>query len=114
MTFGRRESCDVTLRFANISGQHCEFAFTDGYWTVRDLGSTNGVKVNGSRVQAKILRPGDQVAIANHRYTIAYKMLGGAPVDDQDEDLSQSLLEKSGLSHKRSRFSLGADDDADE
>src|SRR5262249_3113439 len=47
LVIGRRESCDIRMPFPNISGQHCELNFKDGYWTVRDLNSTNGIKVNG-------------------------------------------------------------------
>jgi pSer/pThr/pTyr-binding forkhead associated (FHA) protein len=32
-------------------------------WMVVDLGSTNGVKVNGRRVQEEVLRPGDKIAL---------------------------------------------------
>src|SRR5688572_5818812 len=46
MTLGRRDSCDICLRFPNISGRHCELSFREGYWFVRDLNSTNGIKVN--------------------------------------------------------------------
>lgn len=100
MTIGRRESCDICLRFPNISGRHCELVFHDGYWYVRDLGSTNGVKVNGQRVQQKVLRPGDEIAIAKRRYTIDYQLMAGkhAMEEMMEEDvMSQSLLEKAGL-----------------
>jgi len=100
MTIGRRESCDICLRFPNISGRHCELIFHDGYWYVRDLGSTNGVKVNGQRVQQKVLRPGDEIAIAKRRYTIDYQLMAGkhAMEEMMEEDvMSQSLLEKAGL-----------------
>src|SRR5438445_315500 len=53
MILGRRESCDIPLRFPNISGQHAEMSFRNGYWYIKDLNSTNGIKVNGNRVQEK-------------------------------------------------------------
>src|ERR1700682_3229050 len=49
LSMGRRESCDICLRFANVSGLHCEMTFQDGYWLIKDMGSTNGIKVNGTR-----------------------------------------------------------------
>jgi adenylate cyclase len=98
MVIGRRESCDVYLPFANVSGRHCELVFNEGYWFVRDLGSTNGIKVNGQRIQKKILRPGDEVAIAKRRFVINYKIsVGQRALEEIEEDISQSLLEKAGL-----------------
>jgi adenylate cyclase len=99
LTFGRRESCDVCLKFPNISGQHCEMSFKDGVWYIRDLGSTNGTKVNGERIQStKPLRPGDEVCIGKRPYKIQYKMPAGVHVAIEEEDItSQSLLEKAGL-----------------
>src|SRR5262245_6861426 len=94
---GRRESCDVPLRFSNVSGKHCELYFKEGYWYVRDLGSTNHTKVNGRRVHQKLLlRSGDVLAVASHRFRINYIMPAGneAFADANEEDLGISLLEK--------------------
>src|SRR6516164_9223683 len=44
LSIGRRESCDIPMRFANVSGLHAELSFKDGYWKIRDLNSTNGIK----------------------------------------------------------------------
>jgi adenylate cyclase len=101
LTLGRRESCDISLRFPNVSGRHCELYFGDGIWHLRDLGSTNGTKVNGQRVQDRVLRPGDEITVAKRRYTIQYALAKGHGGFEQfldEEDLSQSLLEKAGLS----------------
>lgn len=105
LTFGRRESCDVCLRFQNISSIHCEMTFRGGYWYIRDLNSTNGVQVNGARVVRKLLLPDDEVAIATRLYTLIYTAPAGKPpVDESEEDiLSQSLLERAGLEKPRRR-----------
>ena len=47
-------------------------SFRDGYWSIRDLNSTNGIKVNGVRHQQRPLKPGDDVTIGKRRYTINY------------------------------------------
>ena len=47
---GRRESCDITLRFPNVSAHHCQLQIDAGYWFVHDQKSRNGLKVNGTRV----------------------------------------------------------------
>jgi len=99
MTVGRRESCDVPLRFPNISGTHCQLSFRNGYWFVRDLNSTNGIKVNGTRVQEKVLHPRDELTIGKRKYTIEYDMPTGQSIMEEPEEdiLSQSLMEKAGL-----------------
>jgi adenylate cyclase len=106
LTLGRREKCDVCLRFPNISGMHCELTFREGYWYVRDLNSTNGVKVNGMRVQEKMLRPDDELMIGKRRFTIDYHFPSGSSslVEEDIEDvMAQSLLEKAGLVKPRRR-----------
>src|SRR5205823_5030111 len=56
MTVGRRSTCDIHLNFPNVSGQHCEFSYKNGFWYVRDLGSQNGTKVGGERIMKRLLR----------------------------------------------------------
>jgi len=100
---GRRESCDIVLRFANVSAHHCQLFINGGYWYVRDMQSRNGVKINGVRVQEKRVDPGDQLAIAKHKYRLAYSpadlgAVGPPPADDlAAEILGESLLSRAGL-----------------
>jgi adenylate cyclase len=108
LTIGRRETCDICLRFPNISGTHCELAFVDGFWMIRDLGSTNGIKVNGMKVPKKLLRPGDKISIAKKTFTIEYdppasKRAMEEMLEDMDEEaiMGQSLLERAGLIRRR-------------
>ena len=104
LTVGRRESCDICMQFPNISGMHCQLTFRNGYWYVRDLNSTNGVKVNGLRVQEKLLHPGDEIAIAKRRFTIHYELPADRRALEEvvEEDImSQSLLERAGLEKPR-------------
>src|SRR5258708_12470161 len=103
LSIGRRDSCDIPMRFANVSGKHAELSFREGYWKVRDLNSTNGVKVNGMRVQEKILHPGDEICISKRRFTIQYELPASRrALEEVDEDiLSQSLLERAGLERPR-------------
>ncbi|HLN30792.1 MAG TPA: FHA domain-containing protein [Gemmataceae bacterium] len=104
LTVGRRESCDIPLRFPNVSGVHCELTFRDGYWHIRDRGSTNGIKVNGNRVLARYLHPGDVITIAKRKFTIEYQLLAGRQTLEEIEDenvMDQPLLEKAGLERPR-------------
>jgi len=103
LTIGRRDSCDICLRLPNVSGLHCELTFLEGFWWIKDLGSTNGVKVNGVRVPKKLLHPGEKITIAKKTYTIEYQCPSGGrsleEMEDREEEdvLSQSLLERAGL-----------------
>jgi len=102
LVIGRRSSCDIVLEYPNVSQQHCELQLQNGYWLIRDLGSRNGVKVNGERVDSKWLQPGDEVSIAKHRYEVRYTPTGDGPPPDDDETSGQnpfgrSLLEQAGL-----------------
>jgi len=64
-TIGRSRECELVLQDANISRQHAEIISTGSGWMIRDLGSTNGLRVNGQRVgsDAVPVRPGDALEI---------------------------------------------------
>jgi len=101
---GRRETCDVVLRFPNVSGQHCRLTLEQRYWFVKDLDRRNGTKVNGYRVSRKRLDPGVILSIAKHQYEVRYdpEELGasGPPPGDDDQieiALRSSLMQRAGL-----------------
>jgi pSer/pThr/pTyr-binding forkhead associated (FHA) protein len=61
---GRSREADIQVDDPNISRKHAELRPSGASWTVRDLGSTNGVKVNGRRIQgAQSLRTGDTITL---------------------------------------------------
>ena len=60
---GRSREADIVLQDPNASRRHAELRREEGGWQVVDLGSTNGIKVNGRRVDHHPLRPGDQITI---------------------------------------------------
>ena len=63
-TIGRSKEAECVLRDPNVSRRHAELRRSPtGDWTIADLGSTNGVKVNGRRVTSTRLSPGDQVTL---------------------------------------------------
>ena len=113
LIIGRRESSDICLQFPNISGKHCELTFKEGMWILRDLDSTNGVKINGMRMNSgakKVLHTGDVITIGKRDYMLQYAETGRASDLEEYEDevgniMSTSLLEKAGLANhpRRSR-----------
>ena len=103
---GRRESCDIVLRFRNVSAHHCELFVKEGYWFVRDKGSRNGTKVNGIRVTEKRLDTGDTLSVAKHSFKVRYSLselgaVGPPPPEDLPRDIMEkSLLERAGLNNE--------------
>ncbi len=107
---GRREGCDIVLRFPNISGHHCLLAIDEGYWFVKDLNSQNGVRVNGQKLigeTRKRLDPGDTLTIARHKFEVQYSpvdngAVGAPPQDERAENyFQQSLMQRAGLVRRK-------------
>ena len=67
---GRHPACDARLDSLRVSRHHCCMTLEDGVVVVRDLGSTNGIRINGQRVEFGRLRPGDELSIAHLRYRL--------------------------------------------
>jgi pSer/pThr/pTyr-binding forkhead associated (FHA) protein len=67
---GRHPECDVRIDSPQISRRHCCLALAYDRLTIRDLGSRNGVRVNGQVVDEARLQPGDEVAISQFLYRL--------------------------------------------
>lgn len=67
---GRKEDCDLRLDHKSVSKQHCVLLRSDGLLLVRDLGSTNGTRVNGQRVRRAALLANDQLNVASLRFRV--------------------------------------------
>src|SRR5215831_12962307 len=70
LLLGRHPECDIQIDSRKISRRHCCIAQVDDYLVVRDLDSTNGIRINGVRVLEGKLIPGDELTIGNHRYRV--------------------------------------------
>src|SRR6478736_7822879 len=84
---GRKEDCDVRLDHKSVSKLHCVLVKTDGLLLLRDLGSTNGTRVNGQRVRRAALLPNDQLQLASMRYSV--EVAADDPVRRGDEYTQQ-------------------------
>jgi hypothetical protein len=70
-TIGRELACDMTLADTTISRWHASLVRADGSWLLADLGSTNGTRVNGWRVNAPTpVVPGDLVSFGAATFVI--------------------------------------------
>ena len=111
---GRKEDCDLRLEHKSVSKLHCIIVRTDGLLLLRDLGSTNGTRVNGTRVRRAALLPNDQVSIAHFKYRV---FLGpdqpepAAGPNDHTQALDQKDL--AALLEKKKRGTEKSDPDED-
>jgi hypothetical protein len=70
-SIGRSRECDVVIEDAGVSRRHAELRPLDAAaWTIEDLGSTNGVRVNGRTIEgAHELRAGDRIGMGSTEMT---------------------------------------------
>ena len=69
---GRHQECDIQIPSRKISRRHCCVAFVADHLVVRDLGSTNGIRINGTKVVEGNLQPNDELMIGNIRYQVQW------------------------------------------
>jgi hypothetical protein len=65
VSIGRDASNDIAVDEPSVSRRHAELVYRDGWFYIQDLGSANGVMVNGTPVRGSIrVGPGDQIALS--------------------------------------------------
>jgi pSer/pThr/pTyr-binding forkhead associated (FHA) protein len=95
MLIGRQEDCDLRLDHKSVSKMHCVLVKTDGLLLLRDLGSTNGTRVNGTRVRRAALLPNDKVSVANFHFRVLFgSALASAEQADQTQRIDPKELDK--------------------
>ena len=67
ISIGRHPDCNLVLADPNVSRNHAEIRPQGDGFVVVDLGSTNGTRVNGVRVDTQLLQDGDEVSFGNTR-----------------------------------------------
>src|SRR5215211_3277105 len=105
LLLGRHGECDIQLNSRKVSRRHCCIAQVEDYLVVRDLGSTNGIRINGQRVLEGKLKASDELTIGASRYQVRWNPLDPAeqgrdpmvrarePVVEPDDQLLESCDE---------------------
>src|SRR5438552_2174998 len=72
LLIGRHPECDIQIDSRKVSRRHCCIAQVSDYLIVRDLGSTNGIRINGVRVLEGRLKQNDELTIGGNRYQVCW------------------------------------------
>jgi pSer/pThr/pTyr-binding forkhead associated (FHA) protein len=70
LVLGRHSEADLRVPLPDVSRRHCRFVHSDAGWELIDLGSLNGVYVNGARVAKAMLHAGDTVRICSIEFEV--------------------------------------------
>ncbi|MEE9392274.1 MAG: FHA domain-containing protein [Planctomycetota bacterium] len=89
---GRDESSDIVLNDHRCSRQHLRIEFKGGSWRLVDLGSSNGVLVNGNAVSQKRLADGDCIVIGDYELFFWLRLEASAAANP-NEDVERSAGE---------------------
>jgi hypothetical protein len=82
VTVGRKPSNDIVLDDPTVSGVHAAFLHMQ-YTYIEDLNSTNGIKLNGKKVNKRQLNHGDMVQIGQHEFKF---------IDDNVQDFESTVV----------------------
>src|SRR5208282_1486745 len=95
VVIGRKDECDLRLDHKSVSKMHCIIVKTDGLLLLRDLGSTNGTRVNGTRVRRAALLPNDKLSVANFHFRVLFgKDLAQAEETDKTQHIDKKEVKK--------------------
>jgi pSer/pThr/pTyr-binding forkhead associated (FHA) protein len=89
MLIGRARDANIQLHDPEVSRRHCEIDEVEGVLVVRDLGSTNGTRVNGSPVMESPLMPGDELAVGMSSFQASYRPR--SPSAESSNDFGRSV-----------------------
>src|SRR5262245_7282195 len=99
-SFGRQSSCTIPLKDSTLSRLHCEVILAGTVATLVDKGSKNGTLLNGKKVDAQVLQPGDKIVIGATTLWYEKKNVAaeaGAPAPSTRRSAPQPPQSDSGL-----------------
>ena len=77
---GRRRSCDLRIALMSVSKKHCQVHRDSGKLKIRDLGSRNGIQLNGQKVAEAEIKAGDRLQVGPLKFIF---QIDGTPQDIQ-------------------------------
>ena len=96
ITVGRGQTNDIVIMDSKMSRLHARFEFSaKGEVTVVDAGSTNGIRVNGNKVNEAVIQPGDVVQMGESqiRYERSSKEDAGMTIIESELDLDRTIAD---------------------
>jgi pSer/pThr/pTyr-binding forkhead associated (FHA) protein len=112
ITIGRKEGNTIRLTERNVSRRHAKLCRSNGEVTLEDLGSYNGIKVNGSRISGQAaVGEGDRIQIGD--YILAFKQdqpaaAASSPADPFD-DMKTVPVEKAEAQAMKAHLMAGGE-----
>lgn len=90
---GSAEDCNFYLPIKGISRKHCKFIYKRGKWWIKDLNSTNGTYLNGTKIDEEIIKENDVILCGISSIKVLKKPTGdwvttnGEPLDHSMQDI---------------------------
>ena len=81
---GRKPECDVVIASPKVSREHCRIDLSDNAAAIVDLGSRNGIYVNGAKTKQATIKSGDKIAIGPLGFVVRSATAGQASASRQE------------------------------
>jgi pSer/pThr/pTyr-binding forkhead associated (FHA) protein len=92
LTVGRNPGNDILIENAGVSRRHAVIKWNGDRTTIEDMGSANGIFVNGKRIMTHELREGDEIVIVKHRMSFHLPKVGDLPKAEAAEPGGQKTM----------------------
>jgi class 3 adenylate cyclase len=89
LVVGRSPACDVSIRDLTVSRHHGEIEAAPAGLRIRDLGSTNGTFINGSRISEGVAAPGSRVAFGKVTFQVTEERAKDLAAGGEEEAASR-------------------------
>jgi len=104
LLIGRDLECDIQIDSRKVSRRHCVLAQIADYLVVRDLGSTNGVRINGVRVKEGRLQLGDELTIGSLTYQVRWEPRADHVVNTLSPQKAKPVISSASLGDEELEF----------